>query len=153
MPRDREQLSGANLPPWTLSVNKLPNRPLLIALLIYCAASLIHFVHNAEFLQQYPGLPSSWSRLGVYAAWLIMTAVGSVGAMLYFKGYRRAGLPILAIYAALGLDSLGHYVLAPLSAHTPAMNVTILMEVSAAALVLCEVARRAFAEIRGSKPA
>lgn len=41
------------------------------------------------------------------------------------------------------------YVLAPLSAHTAAMNSTILVEVSAAALVLCEVVRRAFGELRG----
>jgi hypothetical protein len=136
------------LRPRILLVNKLSNGPLLIALLVYCAASLIHFVHNAEFLQQYPGLPASWSRLGVYAAWLVMTAVGGLGAMLYFKGYRRAGLPILAIYAALGLDSLGHYVIAPLSAHTPAMNVTILLEVSAAALVLLVVTRGVLAEFR-----
>lgn len=114
---------------------------------------MIHFVHNAEFLHQYPGLPASWSSFGVYLAWVVMTVVGGIGSVLYFRGHRRIGLAILAVYAALGLDSLGHYVLAPLSAHTAAMNSTILMEVGAAALVLCEVARRAFVEIRGSKPA
>ncbi len=126
------------------------NRVLLILLLAYCAASLIHFIHNAEFLQQYPGLPASWTSLGVYLAWAIMTLVGGIGSVLYFRGYRRVGLAILAVYAALGLDSLGHYFLAPLSAHTAAMNSTILMEVSAAALVLCEVVRRAFGEMRGA---
>jgi hypothetical protein len=49
---------------------------------------------------------------------------------------------LLAIYAALGLDSLGHYVLAPLSAHSSMMNTTILLEVGTAALVLLEVTRR-----------
>jgi hypothetical protein len=43
--------------------------------------------------------------------------------------------------AALGLDSLGHYVVAPVSKHSLAMNSTILVEVATAALVLVEVAR------------
>ncbi|WP_455205685.1 hypothetical protein [Kaarinaea lacus] len=41
-----------------------------------------------------------------------------------------------------GLDSLGHYVLAPLSDHTMAMNSTILFEVAAAALVLTMVVKQ-----------
>ena len=126
------------------------NRVLLILLLVYGGASLIHFIHNAEFLQHYPGLPASWSRFGVYLAWGVMTAVGIAGSMLYFRGWRRIGLAILAVYAALGLDSLGHYFVAPLSAHSTAMNSTILLEVGAAALVLCEVVRRAFGELRRS---
>lgn len=129
-------------------VKDRPNRGLLILLLAYCGASLIHFIHNAEFLQHYPGLPASWSSTGVYVAWMVMTLVGGIGAMLYFRGHRRIGLAILAVYAALGLDSIGHYFVAPLSAHSTAMNSTILMEVGAAALVLCEVVRRAFGEFR-----
>ena len=31
-------------------------------LLIYAAASLAHFIHNAEFLTDYPGMPASWTR-------------------------------------------------------------------------------------------
>jgi hypothetical protein len=124
------------------------NRVLLVLLLAYCGASLIHFIHNAEFLHHYPGLPASWSSSGVYLAWVVMTVIGGIGSMLYFRGHRRVGLVILAVYAALGLDSLGHYFVAPLSAHTTAMNSTILMEVGAAALVLCEVVRRAFGELR-----
>jgi hypothetical protein len=131
-------------------VKSTANRLLLALLLTYCAASLIHFIHNAEFLLQYPGLPDSWSRIGVYSAWVGMTAIGGLGSILYFRGHRRLGLAGLAVYAALGLDSLGHYVLAPFSAHTTAMNSTILMEVGAAALVLCEVVRRAFTEARAT---
>lgn len=125
------------------------NRLLPVLLFVYAGASLIHFIHNAEFLHQYPGLPDTWSRFGVYLAWLGMTVVGCVGALLYFRGHHRIGLLVLAVYAALGLDSLGHYVVAPLSAHTAAMNSTILLEVGAAALVLCEVMRRALVEMRG----
>ena len=71
-----------------------------------------------------------------------MSAVGAVGAWLVYRGYERVGLPLLAVYAVLGMDSLGHYVLAPLSAHSWSMNSTILLEVGAAGLVLIEVVRR-----------
>ncbi len=135
----------------TMSRMKENNRVLLILLLVYCAASSIHFIHNAEFLQHYPGLPAAWSSAGVYLAWLGMTLVGGIGSVLYFRGHHRVGLGILAIYAALGLDSLGHYIVAPLAAHTAAMNSTIFLEVGAAALVLGEVLRRAFGEIRRAK--
>jgi len=117
--------------------------PLLVFLLVYGAASLVHFIHNAEFLPDYPALPATWTRGGVYVAWLAMTAMGIAGWFLAASRYRLAGLLLLAAYAFAGLDSLGHYVLAPFSAHTAAMNATILLEVAAAAMVLFEVARLA----------
>lgn len=118
------------------------NRLLFLLLGVYAAASLIHFIHNAEFLRDYPGLPESWSRGGVYLAWLGMTVVGGIGAWLVYRGRMAMGLGLLAVYAALGMDSIGHYIVAPLSAHTAMMNSTILLEVGAAGLVLLEVARR-----------
>ncbi len=117
-------------------------KTLATLLLVFGACSLVHFVHNAEFIGDYPNLPSTWSRADVYLAWLGMTAIGLAGWFLTRRGFRIAGLALLAAYAAIGLESLGHYILAPLSAHTLAMNATILLEVTAAALVMVEVARR-----------
>jgi hypothetical protein len=117
-------------------------KTLAVLLVLFGACSLVHFVHNAEFVADYPNMPAGWSRSGVYGAWLAMTATGLAGWFALERGYRRIGLALLAAYAALGLDSLGHYVIAPLSAHTLAMNATILLEVTAAALVLVEVARQ-----------
>lgn len=108
---------------------------LLVMLLVYAAASLVHFIHNAEFLADYPNLPASWSRAGIYFAWAGMTLVGASGWFLMTRGYQVAGLLVIAVYAAFGLDSLGHYVVAPMSSHTLAMNSTILLEVTAAAAV------------------
>ena len=124
-----------------------PALPILTVLLVlYGVASLVHFVHNAEFLSDYPNMPASWSRMGVCVAWVGMTAVGVAGWTLVARGVHITGLVFLVFYAGFGLDSLGHYVLAPMSSHTIAMNATILVEVSAAALVLvditCLVARR-----------
>jgi len=124
-----------------------------VLLVVYGVASLVHFVHNAEFLSNYPNMPASWSRMDVYFAWLELTAVGVVGWILIERRFHIAGLALLAVYAALGIDSLGHYALAPMSSHSSAMNATILLEVGAAALVLVEIARlllrRAFSGRRG----
>jgi hypothetical protein len=115
---------------------------LVALLLFYGVATFVHFIHNAEFLGDYPNMPTTWTREGVYFAWIGMTLVGITGWLLIKRGYRLAGLALLAAYAVCGLDSLGHYVLAPLSAHTVAMNATILLEVTAAAALLVEVVRQ-----------
>jgi hypothetical protein len=117
-------------------------RTLLVLLLCYSVASLVHFVHNAEFLANYPGLPASWTRGGVYLAWIAMSGIGLGGWLLTIRGYPFTGLAMLAVYAALGLDSLGHYAVAPFALHGPAMNATILLEVTAAAVVMAAVARQ-----------
>lgn len=113
------------------------------AVMAFGIASLVHFTHNAEYLRDYPNMPAGWMPAHVYVAWIAMTALGLAGWILLKRGWPRTGLLLLAAYAACGLDSLGHYLLAPPSAHTFAMNATILAEVSAAALVILEVLRRA----------
>ena len=125
-----------------MKMRKPVQKTLLILLLIYGVASLIHFVHNAEFLSDYPNLPASWTSTGVYFAWIGLTIVGVVGWVLVNREYQIVGLLVLAIYAMLGLDSLGHYVLAPLSEHSVTMNSTILLEVVTAAFVLIEIMRQ-----------
>lgn len=112
---------------------------LLIILLIYCSASLIHFIHNAEFIDEYPNLPEWISAAGVYISWLGITSIGLTGYFLLRYGKRFIGLLIVAVYAGIGFDGLGHYSLAPMSAHTLAMNVTIWMEAITAAIVLIAV--------------
>jgi hypothetical protein len=113
---------------------------LLIWLVVYGAASLFHYAHNAEFLAEYPNMPAGLSRMAVYAAWLGVTTVGVIGYLVFRRGYRLAGLSVMAVYAALGFDGLGHYGLAPVSAHTPFMNLTIWLEAASAALLLVAVA-------------
>lgn len=122
-------------------MRKSTEKTLLALLLIYGIASLVHFIHNAEFLSDYPGLPASWTRVGVYLIWVGITAIGVLGWLLLQRGYQIAGLLVVVVYAGLGLDSLAHYIVAPMSAHTTMMNVTILLEVAAAGLLLIETAR------------
>lgn len=117
-------------------------KTLLTFLLLYGIASLLHFIHNAEFLADYPNLPASWSRVGIYLVWLALSMFGVTGWFLMIRGFPRLGLLLLGFYAAFGIDSLGHYVIAPISDHTFAMNATILVEVTTALLVLVIVIRQ-----------
>lgn len=103
------------------------NRALLTLVLVHAAASLLHFAHNATYLADYPNMPTWISPMGVYAVWLAEAAVGACGVILLLRG-RSAGLVLIAIYALLGLAGLDHYTLAPISAHTIAMNATIWLE-------------------------
>jgi hypothetical protein len=106
----------------------------------YFASSLIHFVHNAEFLAEYPNLPATWTRAGVYGAWVAVTVVGVVGGLLFRGGYRLAGLIVVGLYAMLGFYGFAHYYVAPMSAHTPTMHLTIWLEAATALLLLLTVA-------------
>ena len=108
-------------------------------LLLYAAASLLHFAHNAEYVTEYPNLPGWLSRARIYAAWFGIVGIGLLGLALYHYGQQLGGLSVLAWYAALGFDGLLHYGRAPFSAHSTAMNLTILLEVLSAALLLTAV--------------
>ena len=103
---------------------------------VYFITSLGHFSHNAEFMCEYPNLPAWLTRAKVYAAWAAITSVGVVGFVLIRRKIVAAGLLLVAVYAALGFDGLGHYAVAPMELHTFGANFTILSEVAAAALLL-----------------
>jgi hypothetical protein len=103
---------------------------------LYCLAALIHFTHNAEFLADYPNMPKWITRGGVYFVWAAEALIGLLGALLLWRGFTRSGVLLLMFYAALGFDGLLHYSLAPIAAHTFAMNFTIWSEVIAGALVI-----------------
>jgi hypothetical protein len=118
-----------------------PDRTLLVCLLALAAASLLHHVHNAEFLKDYPNLPATLSRGRVYAAWAGEAAVGAAGWVLLRLNFRKTGLAAIALYALAGFAGLAHYTLAPPSAHTLAMNVTIWLEFVTAAWLLVAVLR------------
>ena len=108
-------------------------------MLAYGAASLLHFIHNAQFAQDYPNFPGTITALQVYGAWLVVGATGLAGYLLMRFGQRMSGLAVTAVYAGLGFDGLLHYTLAPMGAHSFAMNFTILTEVALAALLECAV--------------
>jgi hypothetical protein len=114
----------------------------------YCAASLLHFAHNAENLAAYPNLPAWLTREGVYAAWLGVTVVGAAGVVLARLGRRAWAGGVLAAYGALGLYGLAHYARAAPMHHTPAMNATIVLEAATGAALAIAAAAFALASRR-----
>ena len=111
-------------------------RLFLALMVVYFVTSLGHFSHNAEFICEYPNLPAWLTRAKVYSAWAGITSVGVVGIFFIRKQFIAVGLALIAVYAALGFDGLGHYSVAPMELHTFVANLTILSEVAAAALLL-----------------
>lgn len=126
--------------------------PIGALLLLYLAASLLHFAHNAEYLADYPNLPAWLGRSDVYLVWIGQAAVGTCGYVLYRRGRQIAGLLLIGVYAAAGFDGLLHYMRAPLAAHTPMMNFTIWFECVTAGVLLIAVAA-ALAKPRSREPA
>jgi len=108
-------------------------------LLLHCGASLVHFVHNAEYVAEYPNLPEWISRQSIYFTWLAIFSIGLCGYLLYRGRYASIGLMLMAAYATLGLDGLLHYSRAPMATHTAGMNATIWFEVVTAAMALAAV--------------
>ncbi|MFL6199443.1 MAG: hypothetical protein ACJ76J_09725 [Thermoanaerobaculia bacterium] len=126
----------------------IAERALPWLLVTYCAASFLHFAHNAEYLADYPNLPGWLSRSQVYLAWSAILALGIVGYVLYRRGQYLIGLAVLAVYAGVGFDGLLHYTRAPFAAHTTAMNVTIWFEVVAAAFLFIAVMKSGAERVR-----
>ena len=116
------------------------DQPLLTFILLYGATSLAHFIHNAVYLESYPNLPTWLTPLGVLASWLVIAGIGAVGYWSFRKNRPALGLGMIALYAALGFAGLDHYTLAPASAHSWAMNATILGEAVGASALLVVIA-------------
>ena len=100
-------------------------------LVVFFAANLLHFVHNAEYIAYYPGIPSWLTREKVYLAWIAGASVGLLGLLVSRTKLRVLGLALVAAYGALGIDGLAHYTFALCSDHTLVTNLTIWFEVLA----------------------
>lgn len=122
-------------------------RPLWALLAVYTAASLLHFVHNAEFIAIYPNLPRWITRETVYLSWLAVCLPGLAGALLWRLRWRRGGALLWAVFGALGLAGLLHYTLALCGEHTLVTNLTIWFESCAGALLALAALR--YARARG----
>jgi len=99
--------------------------------MVFFAANLTHFVHNAEYIAYYPGMPSWLTREKVYLAWVAAASIGLSSLLVYRTKLKVLGLALVATYGASGIDGLAHYTLALCSDHTLATNLTIWFEVLA----------------------
>lgn len=127
--------------------NTIP-KPLWSLIAIYTFASLLHFVHNAEYIAFYPNMPAWITSATVYKAWLGIAAVGLVGVGFWCVGWPVLGAVLVAAYGALGIDGLAHYTLALCTEHSLAANATIWFEVLSGAALMILAGARAYAEIK-----
>jgi hypothetical protein len=125
-------------------LRKLMPWPLGPVFLAYTAASLTHFVHNAEYLAFYPNMPAWITRETVYQAWLAVAAVGLLGIGLRALGWLALGALAMAVYGALGLYGLAHYTLALCTEHSLTANLTIWLEVLTGLMLMGVAARVAW---------
>ena len=112
---------------------------LVPTLVVYLAASFIHFAHNAEFLGNYPNLPSWITPSGIYLSWVGLAAIGVSGLILYLRNRHAVGLLLVGVYAAFGFDGLIHYSRASFAEHSVAINLSIWFEVVAAGALMVVV--------------
>jgi hypothetical protein len=125
-------------------------KPLWALIAVYTFASLLHFVHNAEYIAFYPNMPAWITSATVYKAWLGIAVVGVVGLGFWCMGWPVLGAVLVAAYGALGIDGLAHYTLALCAEHSLAANATIWFEVlTGAALMLLAGAKAYTAAKRG----
>jgi hypothetical protein len=112
---------------------KLPwDKVLLVALIAYGAVSLVHFTHNAVYVDDYPNLPDSLTSTRIILVWLAEAALGLFGYVFLHRGLPGAGFSMIAVYALFGFDGFAHYSRAPMADHTTMMNITIWAEALAA---------------------
>jgi hypothetical protein len=118
-------------------MNHLPlPKHLQVLVLVFFAANLVHFIHNAEYIAFYPGIPSWLTREKVYLAWLAGASIGLAGLLVSRTRLKVLGLVLISAYGALGIDGLAHYTLALCADHTLATNLTIWFEVAAGLALL-----------------
>lgn len=134
------QLVGSKISGVSTERDPARSNLLLAFLLAYMVGSFIHHFHNAQFIDEYPNMPTGFPPAIAYVVWGAVTLVGLAGYYAARKGHEVLGLGALGVYAAYGLLVLGHYKLAPMSAHTVGANVTIWIELVTGALLLGTVA-------------
>ena len=113
----------------------LPRRVVVLAT-VYLAASLTHFVHNAEFMDEYPNLPAWLGRVNVYLAWAVTLIPCALGILAWVRVRYTLAFGLFAVWGALGLLGLDHYYVAPVAAHTATANFTIVFEALAGTALL-----------------
>jgi hypothetical protein len=117
------------------------------------ASTVVHYTDNYVYFDEYPQ-PASLRRWQVYAAWILLTAVGALGYHLYRSGNRAPAYVCLVVYSYTGLSSLGHYLYGGWAEFSGKQHVFILLDGAAGLAVLAFVAWSAAVHRRrgGSTP-
>ena len=90
----------------------MPNIRLLnIVFFSAVASSLVHYTDNYLAFDRFPndGVGPSITADSVWIAWIVFTAFGIAGYVVYRRGQIREGSALLAVYSISGLIGIGHY--------------------------------------------
>lgn len=69
---------------------------LLFALLIaYMVGSFVHHFHNAQFIDEYPNMPTGFPLALAYVVWGTVTPAGLAGYYAVRRGHELLGLELL----------------------------------------------------------
>ena len=106
------------------------------------AVTLFHFTDNAVNIDTYPaaGWQPDWFEFVVAVGWVLFSAVGVAGLLLYEQGRTRAAHVCLVLYGYLVLTSLGHFLYGSPSELTARALVSVLLDVTAGAVVVAVAA-------------
>ena len=129
----------------------MPNIRLLnVVFFTAVASSLVHYTDNYLAFDRFPndGVGPSITADSVWIAWIIFTAFGVAGYVLYRRGQIRQGSALLAVYSISGLIGIGHYTASGMS------ELAWWRHVHIAADFLCGVAVLTFAiwSVRQTRP-
>jgi hypothetical protein len=102
------------------------------------AVTLFHFTDNAVNVDTYPkaGWQPEWFDVVVVVAWVLYTAVGIAGFLLYGAERFRAAHACLLIYGYLVFSSLGHFLYGSPDELTTRGLVSVLVDVAAGSVVV-----------------
>ena len=103
------------------------------------AATALHFTDNLVSIETYPQ-PGWVSEPVVVVSWLLYTAAGVGGYLLYRRGVLLAAHALLFAYAFAGLSSLGHFFSGSPDEFTTRGLISVLIDGAAGAAVLASVA-------------
>jgi hypothetical protein len=100
---------------------------LLVLIVINIFASILHYVDNIIFFEQYPE-PSWFTPQMTDSIWLIMTPLGLAGFYQYIKKAFSSAYLCLYLYIIMSQITLGHYIITPMWYLSFKMNTLILLE-------------------------
>ena len=84
---------------------------LTVVLAVAVASSIVHYTDNYLAFDRFPQSETGPTITDdtIWIAWILFTAFGVAGYLLYHRGRIRPGSGLLAIYSLSGLIGIGHY--------------------------------------------
>jgi hypothetical protein len=109
-----------------------------LVVLVTIALTLFHFTDNAVNVDTYPkaGWQPDWFEWVVAVAWVLYSAVGVAGFLLYQRDRFRAAHACLLIYGYLVISSLGHFLYGSPDELTTRGLVSVFVDVAAGSVVI-----------------